>query len=74
MARFWGAYLPDRAQRNEILASPLKASSDELAGLPEAFVVVDECDVLRDEGEAYAPQAERGRGPVHGRPLQRHRA
>jgi acetyl esterase len=54
MAWFWDAYLPDRARRNEIFASPIKASVEELVGLPEAFVVVDEYDVLRDEGEAYA--------------------
>ncbi len=51
---FWDAYLPDMAKRREITASPLRASLDELAGLPDAFIVVDECDVLRDEGEAYA--------------------
>ena len=33
---------------------PLRASLDELAGLPPAFVVVDENHVLRDVGEAYA--------------------
>jgi len=54
MAWFWDAYLPDRARRNEIFASPIKASVDQLAGLPETFIVVDEYDVLRDEGEAYA--------------------
>jgi acetyl esterase len=54
MAWFWDAYCPDDAQRSEITASPLRASLDELAGLPEAFVIVDENDVLRDEGEAYA--------------------
>jgi acetyl esterase/lipase len=54
MAWFWDAYLPDEAKRGEITASPLRATLDELSGLPEAFVVVDENDVLRDEGEAYA--------------------
>jgi acetyl esterase len=54
MAWFWDYYLPDKARRKEVLASPLRAGIDELAGLPDAFVVVDECDVLRDEGEAYA--------------------
>jgi acetyl esterase/lipase len=53
MAWFWDAYLPDQAIRAEITASPLRASIDQLAGLPEAFVIVDENDVLRDEGEAY---------------------
>jgi acetyl esterase/lipase len=54
MAWFWDAYLPDHARRAEVTASPLRAGLDELAGLPEAFVIVDENDVLRDEGEAYA--------------------
>lgn len=54
MAWFWDAYLPDVPRRQEITASPLRATPEELAGLPEAFVVVDENDVLRDEGEAYA--------------------
>ncbi len=54
MAWFWDAYLPDESKRGEITASPLQATLEELSGLPEAFVVVDENDVLRDEGEAYA--------------------
>ena len=54
MAWFWDAYLPDQARRSEITASPLRASSEQLAGLPEAFVIVDENDVLRDEGEEYS--------------------
>ncbi|MFI0405738.1 alpha/beta hydrolase [Actinomadura sp. 3N508] len=54
MAWFWDAYTTDPAERAEITASPLRATLGELAGLPPAFVIVDENDVLRDEGEAYA--------------------
>lgn len=54
MAWFWNAYLPETDKRDDITASPLRASIEQLAGLPETFLIVDECDVLRDEGEAYA--------------------
>jgi len=54
MAWFWDQYLPDETRRSDILASPVGASTEELAGLPPAMVISGEADVLRDEGEAYA--------------------
>lgn len=54
MIWFWDAYAPDKAKRSEKLASPLQASLQDLSGLPEAFIITDQNDVLRDEGEAYA--------------------
>jgi acetyl esterase len=54
MEWFWDAYLPDPAAREQPTATPLNASPGQLASLPEALVIVDENDVLRDEGEAYA--------------------
>jgi acetyl esterase/lipase len=52
MAWFWDSYLPDVERRGEITASPLRATLEQLAGLPETFLIVDENDVLRDEGVA----------------------
>jgi acetyl esterase len=54
MQWFWDAYAPDQKDRDQILASPLRASLNQLQGLPKALVITDEADVLRDEGEAYA--------------------
>ena len=64
MAWFWDAYLPDRGSRGDIHVSPLRATTERLRGLPPAFVIVDEQDVLRDEGEAYAAHLRAAEVPV----------
>jgi acetyl esterase len=64
MAWFWDAYAPDIERRAEPYASPLRASGEQLEGLPPAFVIVDEADVLRDEGEAYAARLRAAGVPV----------
>jgi acetyl esterase len=64
MAWFWNAYLPEVERRSEPYASPLRASDEQLADLPPAFVIVDEADVLRDEGEAYAARLRAAGVPV----------
>lgn len=53
MAWFWDQYLPDHSKRRDIYASPLNASKEQLRGLPQTLLIVDENDVLRDEGEEY---------------------
>ena len=54
MKWFWDAYAPDHAQRREIYASPLQATTEQLKGLPPALIQTAGNDVLRDEGLAYA--------------------
>jgi acetyl esterase len=61
MEWFWEAYCSDLERRSEPYASPLCASDEQLAALPPALLIVDEADVLRDEGEAYAARL-RGAG------------
>jgi len=54
MKWFWDSYCNDPAERMEIYASPLRAMTEELRGLPPALVQTAGNDVLRDEGEEYA--------------------
>jgi acetyl esterase len=54
MMWFWDQYTTNQGERNEITGSPLRASREQLKGLPSALIITAEADVLRDEGEAYA--------------------
>jgi acetyl esterase len=51
MKWFWKIWCGDKLPENDPLATPLRA---DLKGLPPAYVVTAEFDILRDEGELYA--------------------
>jgi acetyl esterase/lipase len=53
MKWFWDAYTTKESDRNSILASPLRATTEQLKGLPPTLIQTAELDVLRDEGEAF---------------------
>ncbi|MEH6522071.1 alpha/beta hydrolase [Sulfitobacter sp.] len=52
VAWFMDHYLPDPKTRDDWRASPKNAESH--ADLPPALIITAECDVLRDDGVAYA--------------------
>ncbi|WP_405983384.1 alpha/beta hydrolase [Streptomyces sp. NBC_00872] len=66
MEWFWDAFAPDRAVRDQPLASPLLASVEQLRGLPKALVITDS-DVLLDAANAYADKLRSAGVPVTNR-------
>lgn len=50
----WDHYAPDLKLRDNRYVSPLRATLEQLKGVPPALVITAENDPLRDEGEAYA--------------------
>ncbi len=53
MKWMYDMYIADPEKRQDIYASPLQATIEQLKGLPPALIQVAESDVLRDGGEAY---------------------
>lgn len=62
MRNYWDAYRSGRDLDADPYAAPLHAPS--LRGLPPAMVVLGGCDLLRDEGRAYAARLRRDGVPT----------
>lgn len=54
MEWFWNAYLPEGADRDDPMISPLLAEDAALRNFAPTLVITDENDVLRNEGEFFA--------------------
>lgn len=54
MAHYWHCYLLSSVHERNPLASPLRATREQLSGLPPAVVATAGNDPLRDDGAAYA--------------------
>jgi acetyl esterase len=59
--QYWGNYVPDRDERTNPLAQPILA---DLHGLPPAFLVVGECDILAEQNLRMAERFRAAGVPV----------
>ncbi len=64
MKWFWDNYTVSEKDRNNILASPLRGTTEQLKGLPPTLIQTAELDVLRDEGEAFGRKLDAAGVPV----------
>jgi acetyl esterase len=62
MTWYWDLYAPSAADRDRPEASPLR--TDDLSGLPPAYVIIPGHDPLRDEVLAYAERLQEAGVPV----------
>lgn len=53
MKWMYDQYTTNPAEREQIYASPINATIEQLKGLPPALIQVAEADILRDGGEAF---------------------
>lgn len=63
MIWFWHHYLASTADGQNPYASPLLAEN--MSNLPPALIITAECDVLRDEAQAYATRLQSAGVSVH---------
>jgi acetyl esterase/lipase len=72
MAWFWDCYLPDRTRRADVTASPLRATPEQLAGLPPCARHRRRERRAAGRGRGVRAPAHAGRGHDDQRALQRH--
>jgi acetyl esterase len=64
MKWMYDMYIPEPEKRKDIHASPLRATVEQLKGLPPTLIQVAESDILRDEGEAFGRKLDDAGVPV----------
>ncbi len=64
MEWMWDMYIPNAEERKQKYVSPVRATLEELKGLPPALIQVAENDILYDEGVAYGRKLDEAGVPV----------